>query len=100
MLLRAPLNNMQLPGWVLTTVAGPTEAHYQEGPFKKEKRVNNIQLPERAPTEAVKIGPSKKKLLLTRAPLGYFYNAPHGGVFRAPSDLRNYWTDSKNSSGI
>ena len=42
--------------------------------------------------------------LLTRAPLGYFYNAPHwgGGLFRAPppSDLRNYWTDSKNSSGI
>ena len=41
---------------------------------------------------------------LTRAPLGYFYNAPHwgGGLFRAPppSDLRNYWTDSKNSSGI
>ena len=41
---------------------------------------------------------------LTRAPLGYFYNAPHwggGGLFRAPpSDLRNYLTDSKNSSGI
>ena len=41
---------------------------------------------------------------LTRAPLGHFYNAPHwGGLFRAPpppSDLRNYWTDSKNSSGI
>ena len=30
------LNNMQLPGWVLTTVAGPTEAHYQEDPFKKK----------------------------------------------------------------
>ena len=41
--------------------------------------------------------------MLTRAPLGYFYNAPHwgGGLFRAPpSDLRNYWTDYKNSSGI
>ena len=40
---------------------------------------------------------------LTRAPLGYFYNAPHwggGGNFEPPSDLRNYWTDSKNSSGI
>ena len=37
---------------------------------------------------------------LTRAPLGYFYNAPHWGVFRAPSDLRNYWIDSKNSSGF
>ena len=42
---------------------------------------------------------------LTRAPLGYFYNAPHwggGGYFEPPppSDLRNYWTDSKNSSGI
>ena len=40
---------------------------------------------------------------LTRALLGYFYNAPHlGGLFRAPppSDLRNYWTDSKNSNGI
>ena len=39
---------------------------------------------------------------LTRAPLGYFYNAPHWGgrLFRAPSDLRNYWTDSKISSGI
>ena len=33
----------------------------------------------------------------------YFYNAPHwgGGLFRAPpSDLRNYWADSKNSNGI
>ena len=45
-------------------------------------------------------------LTLTRAPLGYFYNAPHwwggGGYFEPPppSDLRNYWTDSKNSSGI
>ena len=41
---------------------------------------------------------------LTRAPLGYFYNAPPlggGGLFRAPpSDLRNYWADSKNSNGI
>ena len=40
---------------------------------------------------------------LTRAPLGYFYNAPHwggGGYFEPPSDLRNYCTDSKNSSGI
>ena len=40
---------------------------------------------------------------LTRAPLGYFYNAPHwGGAISSPppSDLRNYWTDSKNSSGI
>ena len=30
---------------------------------------------------------------LTRAPLGYFYNAPHwggGGYFEPPSDLRNY----------
>ena len=43
-------------------------------------------------------------LTLTRAPLGYFYNAPHGGGAISspppPSDLRNYWTDSKNSSGI
>ena len=40
---------------------------------------------------------------LTRAPLGYFYNAPHwggGGYFEPPSDLRNNWTDSKNSNGI
>ena len=41
---------------------------------------------------------------LTRAPLGYFYNAPHcgGSYFEPPppSDLRNYWTDSKNSSRI
>ena len=40
---------------------------------------------------------------LTRAPLGYFYNAPHwggGGYFELPSDLPNYWADSKNSSGI
>ena len=41
---------------------------------------------------------------LTRAPLGYFYNAPHwgGGAISSPppSDLRNYWADSKNSSGI
>ena len=31
------------------------------------------------------------------------YNAPHwgGGYFEPPPfDLRNYWTDSKNSSGI
>ena len=44
-----------------------------------------------------------KGVMLTRAPLGYFYNAPHwggGGYFEPPSDLRNYWTDSKNSSGI
>ena len=42
--------------------------------------------------------------MLTRAQLGYFYNAPHwgGGAISSPppSDLRNYWTDSKNSSGI
>ena len=39
--------------------------------------------------------------VLTRAPLGYFYNAPHwGAISSPPSDLRNYWTDSKNSSGI
>ena len=40
--------------------------------------------------------------LLTRAPLGHFYNAPHwgGAISSPPSDLRNYWTDSKNSSGI
>ena len=42
--------------------------------------------------------------LLTRAPLGYFYNAPHwgGGAISSPppSDLRNYWADSKNSNGI
>ena len=42
---------------------------------------------------------------LTRAPLGYFYNAPHwggGGAISSPppSDLRNYWADSKNSNGI
>ena len=39
---------------------------------------------------------------LTRAPLGYFYNAPHwgGAISSPPSDLRNYWTDSKHSSGI
>ena len=41
--------------------------------------------------------------ILTRVPLGYFYNAPHwggGAISSPPSDLRNYWTDSKNSSGI
>ena len=41
--------------------------------------------------------------MLTRAPLGYFYNAPHwggGDYFELPPDLRNYRTDSKNSSGI
>ena len=40
--------------------------------------------------------------LLTRAPLGYFYNAPHwgGAISSPPSDLRNYWADSKNSNGI
>ena len=45
---------------------------------------------------------SRSRSFLTRAPLGYFYNAPHwgGGYFEPPSDLRNYWTDSKNSSGI
>ena len=39
-------------------------------PSKKKllpKRVNDIQLPERTPTEATKTGPSKKKLLLKRA---------------------------------
>ena len=43
-------------------------------------------------------------VFLTRAPLGYFYNAPHwgggGGYFEPPSDLRNYSADSKNSRGI
>ena len=45
---------------------------------------------------------ASKIAMLTRAPLGYFYNAPHwgGGYFEPPSDLRNYRTDSKNSSGI
>ena len=39
---------------------------------------------------------------LTRAPLGCFYNAPHLGAISSlpPSDLRNYQTDFKNSSGI
>ena len=40
---------------------------------------------------------------LTRAPLGYFYNAPvwgGGAISSPPSDLRNYCTESKNSSGI
>ena len=44
-----------------------------------------------------------KKYILTRALLlGYLYNAPQwGGYFEPPpSDLRNYWTDSNNSSGI
>ena len=35
---------------------------------------------------------------------GLIREKPHcalgGGLFRTPSDLRNYWTDSKNSSGI
>ena len=41
-------------------------------------------------------------LYLTRAPLGYFFfiTRPTGGLFRTPLCLRNYWTDSKNSSGI
>ena len=42
----------------------------RRGPSKNKllpKRVNNTQLPERAPTEAIKAGPSKKKLLLKRA---------------------------------
>ena len=44
---------------------------------------------------------SRLQLTLTRAPLGYFYNAPHwGAISSPPSDLRNYWADSKNSSGI
>ena len=39
--------------------------------------------------------------LLTRAPLGIFITRPTGGgYFEPPSDLRNYWADSKNSSGI
>ena len=40
--------------------------------------------------------------LLTRAPLGYFYNASHWGAISSPPppDLRDYWTDSKNWSGI
>ena len=44
----------------------------------------------------------QRSVPLTRAPLGYFYNAPHwgGGYFEPPSDLRNYWADSKNSNGI
>ena len=48
----------------------PLRLIIKRAPSKKKllpKRVNNIQLPERAPTEAVKIGPSKKKLLLKRA---------------------------------
>ena len=50
-----------------------------------------------------KKGSGLTKNLLTRATLGYFYNAPHreGAISSPPpSDLRNYWTDSKNSSGI
>ena len=39
---------------------------------------------------------------LTRAPLGYFLTRPTGGgaISSLPSDLRNYSTDCKNSSGI
>ena len=52
----------------------------------------------------IRVGTCHCLVMLTRAPLGYFYNAPHwggGGYFEPPpSDLRNYWTDSKNSSGI
>ena len=43
------------------------------------------------------------RMILTRAPLGYFYNAPHwggGAISSPPSDLRNYWADFKNSNGI
>ena len=45
---------------------------------------------------------ASKISMLTRAPLGYFYNAPHWGAISSPppSDLQNYWADSKNSRGI
>ena len=52
----------------------------------------------------LRINALKMIALLTRAPTGVFYNAPHwgGGAISSPppSDLRNYWADSKNSNGI
>ena len=42
-----------------------------------------------------KLGSAYHRLELTRAPLG-----GGGAISSPPSDLRNYWTDSKNSSGI
>ena len=64
--------------------------------------------PPPPPGKKNKLGRSSRNLdvfldtYLTRAPLGYFYNAPHwgGAISNPPSDLRNYWTGSKNSSGI
>ena len=52
-----------------TTEAGPTWAD-RRAPSKKKllpKRANNIQLPERAPAEAVKTDPSKKECWLKRS---------------------------------
>ena len=51
---------------------------------------------------------SPKSIILSSAinprPTGVFFitrpTVGGGGYFEPPSDLRNYWTDSKNSSGI
>ena len=70
----------------------------------KEKKRLMIAEVDRQNCRAVNIGMRLLTIVLTRAPLGYFYNAPHwgggGAISSPPSDLRNYWTDYKNSSGI
>ena len=51
--------NIQLPGRVITTGTGPTEAYHQDGPLPKRNRCRNgsTTLSERASVEAVKTDP-------------------------------------------
>ena len=64
--------NIEIPRRVLTTGAGPIAAHHQDEALSKNKllhkRVNDIQLPERVPTEAIKTGPSKKETAAKAGP--------------------------------
>ena len=46
--------------------------------------------------------PSKKRMINPRPHWGIFITRPTGGggYLEPPSDLRNYWSDCKNSNGI
>ena len=84
---------------------GQHEEHWQQTTTVREREMQAFQKQngKRSANRRTFEGLAMKRPL-TRAPMGYFYNAPHwggGGLFRAhPSDLRNYWADSKNSNGI
>ena len=128
-LILTPANPRPAGVWLVTRPAGggggakgPPEISQTTGPISKFQTPFNSPVRE-LPVKGQKFDPevtdnvtgqvkvrilnlsglvtsASKISMLTRAPLGYFYNATHlGGGAISSSDLRNYWTDSKNSNG-